>query len=143
MTDLVRKNNNMQKKGICVFAAGIVEGTADGNVSSAAGNHLLGYLPPDSLVLATHIQVQTVSDAATSASATVGTASAGAQLMTGANLKTAGKQGTAVAGVETGTGVPIWLNVSKAGGVTDVAKYLVYIEYLEYEKNTGEYTKLA
>lgn len=132
----------MQKKGVSVFAATIVEGTGKGEVSSAAGNHLLGMLPAEAIVVATNIQVLTASDAATSATATVGTASAGAQLMTGANLKTLGKQGTSVAGVATGTGVSVWLNVSKSGATTAVAKYVVYIEYIEYTKNTGEYTQM-
>ncbi len=129
----------MQKKSISVFAGAIVEGA---EVDENAGNHLLANLPADSIITNAYVFVQTVSDAATSASATLGTASAGAQLLTGANLKTAGKQGTFVGQVATGTGVELWLNVSKSGAKTAVAKYVVAVEYLEFTKNTGEYTKV-
>lgn len=137
MTDLTRKLNSMQKKSLSVMAVLIVEGE---EVDENAGNHLLANLPADSVITNAYIVVQTASDAATAATATLGTASAGAQLLTGANLKTLGKQGTFVPGVSTGTGAEVWLNVTKTGAKTAVAKYLVVVEYLEYTKNTGEYT---
>ena len=41
----------------------------------------------------------------------------------------------------TGTGAELWLNTTITGAATAVAKYLVVVEYLEFNKATGEYTK--
>lgn len=143
MTDFTRYNNGSQKKGKCIFAVAMDEGSNSNEFSAASDNHLLGILPPNAIVTDAYIQVNTVSDAATSAVATLGTASGGGQLMTGADLTTAGHQGTFVAGVDSGTGAEIWLGLTYTGAATDVGKYVIVVEYLEYLKTTGELTKFS
>ncbi len=141
MTDLTRNNENMQKKGVSVFAGTLVEGTQKGEIEKASGNHLLANLPKDAVITDAYVHVITASTT-TTYTATVGTASGGAQLITGANIKTAGKQGTFVGQVHTNTGVELWLNVTRTGTSAVDAKYVVVVEYLEFTKNTGEYTAI-
>lgn len=141
MVDLTRTNELAQKKSICVFAGQINEGTERGEVESADGNHLLGNLPPDAIILDAFIHVKTASDAATSATGTLGTASAGTQILSAADLKTTGDSGTFTGQSLTGTGKEVWLGLAYVGANTDVGEYIVVVEYLEYEKNTGEYTR--
>ena len=139
--DMTRMNNNFQKKSICVMACAVKEGTSNGRVPAASDNLLLGKLPPDAIVSDAYVFVLTASDAATSAAATLGTASAGAQLLTGVNLKTLGKQGTFVPGVKTLTGKDVWLNTTYTGAATNVGDYMIVVEYLEYKLTTGNLTR--
>lgn len=141
-TDKTREDRFFQKKGESFFAAEVNEGTASYEIPAAAGNYKLANLPADAVITNAYVHVVTASDAATSASATLGTTDGGGQILTGANLKTLGKQGTFVGQVLTTTGKELYLNVSKAGATTAVGKYVVVVEYLEYRKNTGEYTKI-
>jgi hypothetical protein len=138
--DLTRFNNTHQKKSISVMVAPVHEGLENGQVPVATANHLLGKLPPDAIVTDAFVFVHTASDAATSQAATIGTASGGAQLVTGVNLKTLGKQGTFVPGVETLTGKNVWINTTLTGAATNVGRYSVVVEYLELKKSTGELT---
>lgn len=140
MTDLSRTNTLMQKKGVCMFAGAISEGTEVGELTAANGNHLLGNLPPDAIITDAYIHVETVSDAATSLTATLGTASGGAQILSAATLKTLGKRGTFAGQSLTSSGVPVYLGMTYVGAATAVGTYIVVIEYLEYTKTTGEYT---
>ena len=142
MADLTRTNELMQKKSICVFSGTIAEGTDNGDIAAATGNHLLGNLPPDAVILDASIHVQTASDAATTAVGTLGTASAGTEILGAADLKAAGKQGTFAGQLLTDTGVEVWLGTILTGAATAVGKYLVIVEYLEFTKNTGEYTSV-
>ena len=140
MTDLTRTNELMQKKGVCIFAGVIAEGVDDGDIAAATGNHLLGNLPPDAVITDAYIHVKTVSDAATTAVGVLGTASAGTEILSAADLKTAGDSGTFTGQSLTDTGVEVWLGTTITGAATAVGEYLVVVEYLEFEKNTGEYT---
>ena len=144
MTDLTRKNNYMQKKGFCIFAGSVEEGTEDNQVSAINGDHLLGNLPPDAIITNAYMHVVAVSDAGTSLTGKLGTASAGGEILTAANLKAAvGKVGTFAGQTLTGSGVPIWLSLTYVGtAATNIGKYIVVVEYLEYTKNTGELTKI-
>lgn len=139
--NLTRANEYMQKKGVCVFAGVVQEGTENGQIAKAAGNHLLANLPKDAVITNAYAHVLTASDA-TTYGITLGTASGGAQILSAANGKTAGKQGTFAGQVATGTGVELWLNVTRTGAGAVDAKYLIVVEYLEYTKNTGEYTEV-
>ena len=141
MTDLTRLNDTHKKKSISVMVAPLKEGVANGEVAAATANHLLGLLPPDAIITNAYIFVHTVSDAATSYAATLGTASGGAQILTGADLKVAGKQGTFVPGVSTLTGKDLWFNGTVTGAATTVGVYSVVVEYLELNKSIGELTK--
>ena len=140
MTDLTRTNELMQKKGICVFAGMITEGAENGNILAATGNHLLGNLPPDAVITNAYAHVKTASDAATTATLKLGTASGGAQLFPAVSVKTTGKKGTFAGQLLTDTGVELGLGLAVAGATTEVGEYLVVVEYLEFTKNTGEYT---
>lgn len=141
MADMRREDSFFQKKVTSYFAADLKEGTESYDLALGSGNHLLATLPERSIITNAYIHVKTVSDAATTNAATLGTASAGAQILTGGNLKSAGKTGTFVSGqVETGTGVDLWFNVTVTGAQTAVGEYVVVVEYLEYAKDNGEYT---
>tara|TARA_R110000851_G_scaffold14313_5_gene48495 strand:+ start:4314 stop:4757 length:444 start_codon:yes stop_codon:yes gene_type:complete len=142
-TDVTRSGEFAQKKGICVFAGDIVEGTNlnEGQIPAATGNFLIGKLPPDAVITNAYVHVITAGDAATSASAKLGTAEGGSQVLSAANLKTLGKQGTFTGQVHTDTGVDLYLGLTITGAATDVAHYVTVVEYLEYQKNTGEYTR--
>lgn len=143
MTDITRETNLMQKKSTCYFAGPLKEGTEDGDLAVTSDDYLLGYLPPDSIVTDAYVHVETASDAATSAAATLGTASAGTEILSAADLKATGEQGTFTGQSLTGSGVPVWLGVAIVGAATAVGEYVVVVEYLEYNKTTGEYTKLS
>lgn len=143
MTDLTRFLNGFQKKAISVFTALVEEGTdADqGEVAPGDFNHLLALLPPDALIVNAYINIEVASDDSTTAVLKLGTASGGGQIMTGADAKVVAVDGTFVPGVDTGTGIELWIN--SATGTDDgtaVGKYRVFVEYIEYTKNTGEYT---
>lgn len=144
-TDMTRSGEFSQKKSICVFAADIAEGTSlnEGQVPAATGNFLVGKLPPDSVVTNAYVHVITAGDAATSATAKLGTAEGGSEVLSAANLKTLGKQGTFTGQVHTNTGVDLYLGLTITGAATNVAHYVVVVEYLEYQKNTGEYTQFS
>ena len=142
-TDMTREDNFAQKKGVCVFAADVTEGTESYEIPAATGNYLLANIPPDAIITNAYVQVKTASDAATSMTAKIGTAEAGSQVLSAANLKTLGKQGTFTGHVETGTGAGLYLGLTLVGAATNVANYVVVVEYLEYTKNTGEYTRIT
>lgn len=141
--DKTREGNFQQKKGVSIFSAVIEEGTDLGQVKAGSGNYLLALLPPDSVITGSFIHVITASDAATTNVATLGTVEGGSQIMSAGNLKATGKQGTAASQSLTGTGKPLYLGITTTGAATDVAKYLVVVEYIEYTKHTGEYTQIS
>lgn len=138
MANLTRNDKFYQKKSVSVFTGRLVEG--EDGVRAETVNYKLANLPADSLITNAYVLVETASNAATSAAATLGTAEGGSQLLTAVNLKTLGKQGTFAGIKSTGTGVELWLNTVITGAATAAAKYLVVVEYLEHTKTTGEYT---
>ena len=140
MTDLTRTGTYHQKKTTSYFAGQVEEG-ADG-VAVGAGNYLLANLPSHSLIVNAYVFVETASDAATSMTATLGTASGGTQVLSAGNLKTAGKVGTFTGVSATTTGKELWLNLAKTGAATVNAKFIVVVEYLEYTKRSGELTNI-
>lgn len=139
-TDKTRVGNFAQKKGVSLFAAEIVEGV---ELSAGTGNYLIANIPPDAVITGAFVQVLTASDAATSATAKLGTTEGGSEVLSAANLKTVGKQGTATGHVATGSGAELYLGLTVSGAATDVAKYVVVVEYVEYRKNTGELTRIT
>lgn len=143
MANLTRYNNAFKKKLTSVMAMVISEGSEKGNIDAASGNHLVGILPPDAIITDAYVFVKSASDAATSASAKLGTDSGGSQILSAANLKTAGKQGTAASASATGTGKEVWLGLTYSGAATEVGEYVVVIEYLEYTKNSQEMTNFS
>lgn len=143
MVDKTRANNFMQKKSICFFAALVTEGTDDENIGVTSEDYLLAYLPPDSVITDAYVHVKTASDAATSAVATLGTTVGGTEILSAADMKSTGEQGTFTGQSLTSTGVPLYLGTTITGAATAVGEYVVVVEYLEYTKNTGEYTKIS
>jgi hypothetical protein len=141
--DMTREINFAQKKGVCLFASELVEGTASYEIPAASGNYLLANIPTDAIITDAYIQVRVAADAATSSSAKLGTAEGGSQVLSAANLKTVGKQGTFTGHVVTGTGAALYLGVTVSGAATNVGEYVVVVEYVEYRKNTGEYTRIT
>ena len=142
-TDKTRENNFHQKKGVCLFASPVIEGTEDAQIPSGSGNFLLANLPHDAVITDAYIHVETASDAATSNVATLGTTEGGTEILSAADLKATGEQGTFTGQSLTTTGKPLYLGVTTTGAATDVGKYIVVVEYVEYTKNTGEYTKIT
>lgn len=143
MANLTRYNNAFKKKLTSVMAMVISEGSEKGNIDAASGNHLVGILPPDAIITDAYVFVKSASDADTSASAKLGTASGGSQILSAANLKTAGKQGKATSASATGTGKEVWLGLTYSGAATEVGEYVVVVEYLEYTKNSQEMTNFS
>lgn len=143
MADLSRYNNAFKKKLPSVMAFVLAEGTGKGDIAAASDNHLVGYLPEDAIVTNAYVVAKTVSDAATSAAAKLGTASGGSQIMSAGDLKTAGKTGTFTGHSLTGTGKPVYLGLTYTGAATAVGEYVIVIEYLEYTKNSQELTNFS
>lgn len=145
MPSRIRTDDFAQKKGISYFAGVVKEGTdvQNGQIPGAeAGSYHVANLPDNALILNAQVFTKTASDSTTK-TATLGTASGGAQIMTAANLTLAGAAGGFVGVQDTGTGVELWLNIANGSADgTDVGEYVVYVEYLEYNKNTGEYTNM-
>lgn len=140
MADISRYNGAFKKKALSLMAFALAEGSDKGNVAAASDNHLVGYLPDNAIVHNAYIMVKTASDAATTAVAKLGTTSGGTQIVSAANIKSTGKQGTFTGQSDTGTGVPVYLGLTYTGAATDVGKYVVVIEYIEYTKNSQELT---
>lgn len=138
-----RASTFAQKKSVCLFAGEVNQGTADDEIGTTTASYQLANLPADAIVTNAYIFVEKASDAATSAAATLGTAEGGGQILTAANLKTLGKQGTFAGQSLTTTGKPLVMNVTITGAATAVGKFKVIVEYVEYKKNTGEYTTFA
>ena len=142
MTDLRIQNNAFQKKSKSYFAIEILEGTDAANLPLGNGNHELADLPPDCIITDAYVHVETASDAATSAVAKLGTASAGSEILSAADLTSTGDEGTFTGQSLTGTGKTLWLGITIVGGQTAVGKYIIVVEYLEPLKKTGEYTAI-
>ena len=140
----LREDRFMQKKCESRFAALISEGTETYQLDTADAvtDNLIAKLPPNCVITNAYVHVENASDAATSATLKLGTAAGGAQILSAANLKTAGKVGTFAGQSLTDTGVDLYLSAVYVGAVTNVGSYVVVVEYLEYTKNTGEYTQV-
>lgn len=133
----------MQKKTECFVGANVTEGQGAAEIDgTASGNFLIVNLPDNSLITNAYVWVKTVSDAATTAVLNLGTTESGTEIMSAGDLKALGESGTFTGTSDTGTGVPVYMEVQKTGAATDTAVYVVVIEYFEYTKNNGEYTSL-
>lgn len=148
MTSLVRAKKLAQKRESRFFVAHLKEGQDPdlGQVkggATASGNYKLGNLPENALILKALAFVITASGAVTSSVGTLGTASAGSQIMSAADLNATGVTGTFTGVTHTGTGKEVWLGITNVGGGTDAGEFITIIEYLECEMTCGEYTSLA
>jgi hypothetical protein len=143
-TSLKRVGTWMLKKTTSLLAEVVIEGDSvvEGQVPAVTGNYLVATLPANAVIVRAYVQVLTASDAATSASAKLGTTEAGSEILSAANLKTLGKQGTFGTQADTGTGKDVFMTLTYTGAATTVGKYVVVVEYDEYTKNDGEYTEV-
>lgn len=144
--DMTRSNDFMKKKSICLFAGEVNEG-ADvlaGEIPAGTNaNYLLANLPENAIITNAYIHVETGSNAATSATATLGTTEGGTQILSAGNLKTTGKQGTFTGQSLTGFGKSLYLGVTYVGAATNAGKFKVVVEYVEYRKDSGELTRIT
>lgn len=143
-TSLKRLGTWMLKKTTSLLAEVVVEGdeATEGQVPAVTANYLVATLPANAVITRAYVQVLSASDAATSAAAKLGTTEAGAEILSGANLKVLGKQGTLGSQFDTGTGKDVYMTLTYTGAATNVGKYVVVVEYDEYTKNDGEYTEV-
>jgi len=100
-------------------------------------------LPANSLVQAATVLVNKATAAASTAVLTVGTTESGAQLLAATDTKTVGAAGTIVKALPTGTGMDVYVRLLASGATTSVGDLYVVLDYLELEKNTGEYTNYS
>lgn len=141
--NLTRETIRSQKKGRCIAHA-ILDYTDE--IGTSADSYELFVLPPASMILSAAIFVVTASDAATSAEADVGFAGGdtlidGADLTSAANSYLSGGTNAVVPQIAETGGTVTFLPTYT--GATTVGKFHIVIEYLEYEKNTGEYTNFS
>lgn len=125
----------MEKKQHSIFSAHV----NDSNRAEFAegGDFLLGILPPDSLIINAYVFTNAVAD---SAAVKLGTAKGGTEIMSTGAIGTLGKSGAFTGMSCTGTGVPVYLNISNKVTKGD---FVFIIQYLEYSKATGEYTRVC
>lgn len=142
MTDKRREDRFFQKKSECFFAIEFNEGTESYELNAVSDDHELANLPADAIITNAYIHVKTGSDAATSAVATLGTTEGGTEILSAGDLTSTGKQGTFTGQSLTGAGQTLWFGVTYTGAATNVGEYVVVVEYLEYKKNTGDYTSI-
>lgn len=135
MEDLRRLGTLNQKKGICVAAAALDFSTLGATTESFQ----LFNLPEQSVITNAYVHVMTASDAVTTNVGILGTAENGTEVLSAADLKSVGEAGTFTGQSLTGTGKTIYFKQTVTGAAT-VGEVLVVVEYLEYDKNTGEYT---
>lgn len=102
-----------------------------------AGDYLVLNLPPRAVVTGAYVHTLEASDAG---AVTLGTAEGGAEILSAGDSATPGKSGAFTGQVSTGTGVPVYMGI--AAPVT-TGDFLAVVEYLEFTKNTGEYTKIS
>lgn len=107
-----------------------------------AGNYLVANLPRDAVLTDAYVVVDEVSNAATAATVALGTAEGGAQIMAAADVKAAvGVVGSLVGKLKTGNGMPVYMALTYTGATTNYGSYTVVVEYTEFRKTSGEYTK--
>jgi hypothetical protein len=142
--DISRKATFNQKRGVCIAAYHVVEGTDINEVDlSVSINNILGTLPENTLITDAKVFVKTASDAATSAVITIGTTDGGSEIMSAGDLAATGESGTFTGVTDTGSGVDVYVNATITGASTNVGDYVIRIEYVEYDLKTGNYTSFA
>lgn len=137
-----------QKRSKSYFTAFLTEAPAKnaltGDIIRTSDSELLGRLPPDSIIESAYLFTITAGDAATSITMSLGTTEGGSQLFSAANGKALGRTGSFTGQTATtGTGVSLFLNRTVVGAGTNIGRYLIVVEYLEYTKETGEFTNFV
>ena len=143
--NLTRGDNGVrnQKKGVCVAATTV---TYD-EILTSGDSYELFVLPENSIIMSASILVKTASNSATSAAVDLGYAGSDV-LVDGGNLKStagtvlSGGTNAVVPGSDTGTGKTVTFKHTFVGAPT-AGEFVVVIEYVEYTKNSGEYTEYS
>lgn len=162
-------NKNAQRRSVSVMAIELEEGTsALNNIPGTTGAFHVANLPPNSVVLRTMIHVLAAATA-TSSTLKLGTTDGGTELFPVAidatalkvrrfpyaafgaidddGLASATTADAATNGVlatlYTATGMPVIVTATVDTMTARTGKYLILIEYIEFDKTTGEYTSLT
>lgn len=129
-----------QKKAISVMAIDLDASEFDDEFT-AAGSYVVAALPPRSLIIAAQVTVVEASDFASDVSpATLGTTEGGSEILSAIDPTSTGNTGTFAGAFDTGSGVDVYLETTAA---LTAGKSILIVEYVEYDKNTGEYTKFT
>ena len=134
MADLTRVGFTAQKKGICMAVVHVV---GDVDTDFVAGNHLVLNLPPRSIILNAYVHVLSPSNAGI---ATLGTTATSQDILINGDTSVLGMGGTFGGQLATDTGTEIHLGIDNTA---TTGEFIAVIEYLEYTKNTGEFTKIT
>jgi len=133
-TDNTRVDNYNQKKAVCQMVIRVGEDEYKSYL--AAGNFLVGILPPKAIITDAYVHTVSASDAAAIA---LGTAEGGTEILSVGDSTTLGKTGTFTGQSETGSGVEVYMSTGAAATQGD---FVAIIEYVEYTLNTGNLTKI-
>ncbi len=147
-TNYTRASKFNQKRALSYFTAELNEAAAKnaltGDIIRTTDNELIGKLPPNSIITDAYLFTKVAGDAATTIVIALGKTEGGSEIFSAANGKALGKTGTFTAQTaDTGTGVSLYLGRTVTGGGTNIGKYIVVVEYLEYTKETGELTNFV
>jgi len=135
MTDLTRLRDNSEKKSTCVSAINVNMNT---DTLDGAGPHPALVLPKDAVIVAAGVAVTTAMDAGITADLGV---AGGSEVLAAADLDdTDPKRADLGTPIATETGMTLDLTFSALPTVGNVS---VFVEYLEYDKGTGELTDYA
>ena len=146
-TPVTRIGELAQKKVKRIFAAPINAAFfAAAKITPTVGTTdlLLVNLPEFAVITDAYVVVDTAANSATTATVAVGTTEGGEQVLAATSVDTVpatGVAGTLVAKQKTGTGVQLYAALVFTGATTNFGDFTIVIEYTEYDKNTGEYTK--
>lgn len=135
MKDVTRIDGFMQKKGVCYAVVRV--GEDEYKEFDAADDYLAVNLPPRAIVTDAYVHTFAASDAG---AVTLGTTEGGTEILSAGDSTTPGKSGTFTGQVHTDTGAPLYIGIAAAATQGD---FVAVVEYVEYTKNTGEYTKIT
>lgn len=124
-----------QKKGVSILA--LVLDPSLSTEFDAAESYVVAALPSNSLVVGAEAFVNAVSDIGT---LTLGITEAGTEIMSGIDTSATGDAGAFTGTFDTGTGKSVYLETAAPLTTGEV---VIIVEYIEYTKNTGEYTKFT
>lgn len=131
--NVTRSDNFMQKKQQCFT---VIHVNSDNYKDfNEAGDYLVAHLPPRAIVTDAYVYTFVVSDAG---AVTLGSTEGGTEILDLGDTTVLGITGTPSKG-QTGTGVPLYMSISAP--ITS-GEFIAVVEYLEYTKNTGEYTRI-
>lgn len=133
-TDKTRIANFHQKKGVSQAVVRVNEAVF--KEFASAGIFKVVNLPPDAVITDAFVHTLVTSDAGT---ITLGTLEGGSEVLSAGDVSATGKSGNFTGQSATGTGKALYLKTTAAAKLGD---FIVVVEYLEFTKNTGEYTKV-